>query len=117
MAMTDDALLRLTALGVDDDLVVESLPLAASDGGRVPRVRPLAPTRDDRAAGRTRYEVTVDGWVIVVTAESAARAALRERATRLASVIGHAGPQTVKAKIPGRVVAGLGRGRGCGPAG
>ena len=37
---------------------------------------------EDRAAGRRRYEVTIDGWVIVVTLESAERAALRERALR-----------------------------------
>ena len=103
MAVTDDAVLRLTALGVDSDLVVESLPTAPSGDDPRPRGRLLPPTTEDLAAGRTRYEVTVDGWVIVVTAESAARAALRERATRLASATGHSGPLTIKAKIPGRV--------------
>jgi len=102
--------LRLVALGVEDDLVVDSDPGAdeespdrepAASTGLVPRR--LAPTAHDRAAGRDRFEVTVDGWVIVVTAESAERAALRERATRLSAVAGHAGPQVVRAKIPGRV--------------
>ncbi len=74
-----------------------------TDGSTWPEPRRLPPTDDDRAAGRDRFEVTVDGWVIVVTAESAARAALRERATRLATAAGHAGPQVVRAKIPGRV--------------
>jgi len=95
--------LRLVALGVDDDLVVE---LTSADDPDVEHrlvPRRLAPTADDRAAGRDRFEVTVDGWVIVVTAESADRAALRERATRLSAVTGHAGPLTLKAKIPGRV--------------
>ena len=80
--------LRLVALGVEDDLVVDSDPGAdeespdrepAASTGLVPRR--LAPTAHDRAAGRDRFEVTVDGWVIVVTA----------------------GPQVVRAKIPGRV--------------
>ncbi len=100
--MTEERL-RLVALGVDDDLVVE---LAPGDGsgtaaGLVPRRLPS--TAADRAAGRGRFEVTVDGWVIVVTAEPAGRAALRERATRLSAVAGHAGPQAVTARIPGRV--------------
>jgi biotin carboxyl carrier protein len=98
-----DGLLRLVALGIDDDLVQELAPgsMTADISGLVPRQ--LLPTVEDVAAGRERYEVTVDGWVIEVTAESAARAALRERATRLSSATGHTGPQTVKAKIPGRV--------------
>jgi biotin carboxyl carrier protein len=95
--------LRLVALGEDDDLVVD---LAAGEDGAddgYPVPRRLEPTAEDRAAGRDRFEVTVDGWVIVVTAESADRAALRERATRMSAVSGHGGPQAVKAKIPGRV--------------
>ena len=64
--------------------------------------RRLEPTAEDRAAGRARFEVTVDGWVIVVTAESAdARPSGSERRGWHRS--GQAGPQTVKAKIPGRV--------------
>ncbi len=39
----------------------------------------------------------------MVTVESAERAALRERATRLSAAAGHAGPQTLKARIPGRI--------------
>ncbi|MCY7419137.1 MAG: biotin/lipoyl-binding protein [Chloroflexi bacterium] len=98
-----DRTLRLVAIGVDDDIVLELEPSEASPdiAGLVPRR--LMPTAADVATGRARYEVTVDGWVIVVTVESAARATLRERATRLAGATGHATPQTVKAKIPGRV--------------
>ena len=100
--------LRLVALDLDDDLVVD---LAADDNvadgvaadAATLAPRRLAPTADDRAAGRDRFEVTVDGWVIVVTAESADRAALRDRATRLSAVPGHGGPLTVRARIPGRV--------------
>jgi biotin carboxyl carrier protein len=121
MAVTDDAMLRLTALGAHADLIIDRPLRAAPDDAPPPgrdgapqgaprphsaqlaRVRQLPTTIDDRSAGRSRFEVQVDGWVIVVTAESAARAALRERATRLASVAGHAGPQVIKAKLPGRV--------------
>jgi biotin carboxyl carrier protein len=95
--------LRLVALGMDEDLVVELAP--GEEGPAEPHLVPrrLAPTAEDQFAGRDRFEVTVDGWVIVVTAEPADRAALRERATRLSAVSGHRGPQTVTAKIPGRV--------------
>jgi biotin carboxyl carrier protein len=98
-----DERLRLVALGAEDDLVMELSPGDGTIGvvGSMPRR--LAPTPEDRAAGRDRFEVTVDGWVIVVTAEPAERAALRERATRLSEVAGHGGPQVVRAKIPGRV--------------
>ena len=103
MAVTDDALLRLTAQGVDADLVVDSLPAAQHRWRSAPAAPAAAPHRRGPDGRAHRFEVTVDGWVIVVTAESAARAALRERATRLASAAGHAGPLTIKAKIPGRV--------------
>ncbi len=96
--------LRLVALGVDDDLVLESTPDDVPiDDGRGLTPRRITPTDDDIAAGRSRHEVVVDGWVIVVTSESAERAALRERATRLAAAVGHAAPQTLRARIPGRV--------------
>ncbi len=100
-----DERLRLAAVGVDHDVVVDLVPseLAPATGQRMPAPRLLPPTAEDRAAARARYEVTVDGWVIVVTVESAERAALRERATRLAAAAGHAGPQTLKARIPGRI--------------
>jgi glutaconyl-CoA/methylmalonyl-CoA decarboxylase subunit gamma len=102
--------LRLTALGVDHDVVVEVAPdeLSGIEPGPGPGVpssipRLLPPTAEDRIAGRVRYEVSVDGWIIVVTAEPAERAALRERATRLSAAAGHAGTLTLKARIPGRI--------------
>ncbi len=98
-----DARLRLVALGVDDDIVLELEPGEASPDAADLVPRRLTQTAEDVATGRVRYEVTVGGWVIVVTAESAARAALRERATRLAGATGQAAPQTVRAKIPGRI--------------
>jgi pyruvate carboxylase len=61
---------------------------------------------DDRPAGSTRprtIEVVFDGWRFELEVEDAARAALRERATR-ARVHGSAnGPLEVHAMIPGRV--------------
>jgi biotin carboxyl carrier protein len=99
-AMTDP--LRIVVTGTEDDLVLE---LAAVSGhGQADGVRPADGLPDDAPAGRRRYEVTVDGWVIAVSAEPAARASLRERALRAGGGSGHAGPQAVRARIPGRVV-------------
>ncbi len=97
--------LRLVAVGVDHDVVVDLVPgeLPLGTGDRMPVPRLLPSTAEDRAAARARYEVSIDGWVIVVTVESAERAALRERATRLSAAASHAGPQTLKARIPGRI--------------
>jgi biotin carboxyl carrier protein len=57
------------------------------------------------ARGVTRREVVVDGWRIEVEIESAARAALRERASRGREEATHSGPTEVRAIIPGVVVA------------
>jgi biotin carboxyl carrier protein len=95
-------LLRVVVAGTDDDQVLE---LAA--GGEVDPgdpVRPAAALPDDAASGRRRFEVTVDGWVITVAAEPAARAGLRDRALRAGGSGGRSGPQVVTARIPGRVV-------------
>ena len=75
----------------------------ASSGPRPPVIaRPLDPT--DRQLGRRRYEVTVGGWVLEVSAEPAARAILRERASQSDDAAGPSEAQVVKAQIPGRVV-------------
>ncbi len=96
--------LRLTVSG-PEDLVVELDPAAlAGAAHREPEVRAAHPTPRERAEGRRRYEVTVDGWVLVVDAEPAARAALRERASRGAAASGPTGRAVLKAQIPGRVV-------------
>jgi biotin carboxyl carrier protein len=66
-------------------------------------VTELTPTTDDRAAGRRRFEVVVEGWRFEVTAESAARAELRDRARR-AGAERHIGQDvTLRAQIPGRI--------------
>jgi biotin carboxyl carrier protein len=105
MAMSRNGSLRLTVAGGDEAVVADidpaQLPQSAA---RSPEVRRAAVSAADRADGRRRYEVTVDGWVLGVSVESASRAALRERATQAAAASGPAGRLIVKAQIPGRVV-------------
>jgi biotin carboxyl carrier protein len=62
-------------------------------------------SQEDRRAGIERLEVLVDGWRFEVEVESAARAALREKARRVRSEAGQDGPAEVRAIIPGVVVA------------
>jgi len=58
------------------------------------------------ALGRRSVEVVVDGWRFVVDVEDAARAELRDRATRDgAAAAGVDGPLEIRAIIPGRIVA------------
>ena len=52
-----------------------------------------------------RQEVIVDGWRVVVDLESAARASLRDRARRGRAETGGSGPSSVRAIIPGVVIA------------
>ncbi len=56
-------------------------------------------------SGVLRREVVVDGWRIDVDIEPAARAALRDRARRGRTEVGHSGPTEVRAMIPGVVVS------------
>lgn len=100
--------LRIVVAGTDEDAGLE-LRAGASEpadpaGADAGEVRAVAPLPGDAAAGRRRFEVTIEGWVIGVSAEPAGRAALRERALRSGGGIGHSGPQVVKARIPGRIV-------------
>ena len=57
----------------------------------------------DRAIGRRRYEVIVDGWRFEVMVEGAARAELRDKALRAAADHHVASDATLRAQIPGRV--------------
>jgi biotin carboxyl carrier protein len=69
---------------------------------------PDGPGRSPGGARRTgieRREVLVDGWRFEVEIEPAARAALREKASRGRSQAGQDGPVEVRAIIPGVVVA------------
>jgi biotin carboxyl carrier protein len=67
-------------------------------------VRTLALEPGDDS-GRTRHEVVVDGWRFVVTVESAARAALRERADTVGAGTARATTDRIRAQLPGRIVA------------
>jgi biotin carboxyl carrier protein len=103
MAMTSNTL-RVTVLGEPDlELELEPASRAASDTPG-PEVRLLAPSPEERAAGQSLYEVTVDGWVLQVRVEPAARAALRERARRGSAATRQHTREVVRARIPGRVV-------------
>ncbi len=79
---------------------------------RPPGAGPTAPARaaivTPLAApdhGHSRLEVVVDGWRFELDVEDAARAALRERATRGAHAAGPSAPVDIRAIIPGRVAA------------
>lgn len=72
--------------------------------GPGPDVRPRRQTAEDRAAGARRYETTIDGWVIEISAESEALARLRERAGQGRGASTHHGSDAIVAQIPGRVV-------------
>jgi biotin carboxyl carrier protein len=67
-------------------------------------VLPMEPA-SGQSSGVERREVVIDGWRIEVTVESAARAALRERAQRGRAEAGSSGPTKVHAIIPGVVVS------------
>lgn len=96
--------LRIVVTGTDDDLVLELAPDSEATPPPVDQVRALPGLPGDAAAGRRRFEVTVDGWVVAVSAEPAGRAALRERALRSGAGAGHVGPQVIRARIPGRIL-------------
>jgi biotin carboxyl carrier protein len=88
------------------DLVVQPAPseLEAFPGPRFGElVTSVAQTPEDRAIGRRRYEVIVDGWRFEVTSEPAARAQLRDKALRAAAEHHVASDATLRAQIPGRV--------------
>lgn len=86
---------------------VEPRDLSGSPSGpihRQPRVKAIAETAQSRAAGQRWYEAVVDGWVFRITVEAAEQAALRERAARGATELGHHMGVAIRAQIPGRVV-------------
>jgi len=66
-------------------------------------VAALPQSPGDRALGRRRYEVIVDGWRFEVTVEGAARAELRDKALRAAADHHVASDATLRAQIPGRI--------------
>ncbi len=94
-------------------VTIESVPLVVQPGDdevaayaparRGEAVSELIASSEDRAAGRRRFEVIVDGWRFEALAEPALWAELRERAARAAAEH-HTSQITVHAQIPGRVV-------------
>jgi biotin carboxyl carrier protein len=99
-----DDRLRLTVDG-PEPLTAELAPAEGEAlGPSTPEVRPLPVGPADVAAGILRAEVTVGGWVLTVRVESAARAALRERASESSSRAVHRDDAVIRARIPGRVV-------------
>ena len=102
--MTDAARYRATVAG-DPSLVVElATEDAAADDVRRTWVAALPATVTDRAEGRTRLEVVVDGWRFEVTVETAQLARLRDRARRAADETRPHAREHVRAQIPGRIV-------------
>jgi biotin carboxyl carrier protein len=85
-------------LQVLDETVVES---------RVPSpiISELVGSQEDRTLGIVRLEVVVDGWRFEVAVEDAARAALRQRASRASQGPATSGSVRIEAQIPGRVVS------------
>ena len=88
------------------DLIVQPEPAEVAGfkpSGARELVTPLPGKPGDRAEGRQRLEVVVDGWRFVVTVESAQRAELRERALRAAAEHHVTTEVTLRAQIPGRI--------------
>ncbi len=95
--------LRLRIEGLDDGFHAVPQEIAP-DAGRMPEVRALERTAEDRASGVHRYETTVDGWVFRVAVEDEPRSLLRERAGQGSERSGQRGSDVIRAQIPGRVV-------------
>jgi biotin carboxyl carrier protein len=102
--MSDHIRLSIDGLGEADQAFVRDPRSLADVPGRAPEVRQLTANAADRAAGISRYETTVDGWVFEVSVENQARALLRDRAGQAAAAAGYHGSDQVTATIPGRVV-------------
>ena len=79
-----------------------ALPSADGEGEDLPVVVGALRRTD---GGAVRVEVVAGGWRFELEVEPVRRAALRERATRVASAVGLGGALEVHAMIPGRVVA------------
>ena len=90
-----------------DGLEGERALLRATTAGTTHHVllRPPDGSHAGLPRGVTRREVVIDGWRFEVDVEHAARAELRERATRDRATTGHSGPTSVRAIIPGVVVS------------
>ncbi len=86
----------------DEPTTVEPGQETPSGGHRIPSPATSPVDRD----GRRTVEVVVDGWRFEFHVEDAARAALRERASRGSeAAAGAGGPLEIRAIIPGRVAS------------
>ena len=81
---------------------LEADGFAPADRGEL--VRQLPPAEEDRLHGALRFEIVVGGWRFEALVERAARAALREKAVRVAEGHQAHAAVTLRAQIPGRVV-------------
>ncbi len=70
-----------------------------------PLISQLVGSQEDRTLGIVRLEVVVDGWRFEVAVEDAARAALRQRASRTNQGPATSGSVRIEAQIPGRIVS------------
>jgi biotin carboxyl carrier protein len=101
-------------------VLVDGVPVGADlrvlGPGRAALVTGSSPTTEHRVllpagkpgssvGGVTRVEIVVDGWRFELDVELAARAVLRERASRGRAAATHSGPTEVRAIIPGVVAA------------
>ena len=97
------------ALGLD--VTGSGAGILRTDAGRrrvLWTARPAADAAQGGGAGASglfAYEIVVDGWRFEVSVEPAARAALRDRARRGASVARADASLVVRAPIPGRIAA------------
>jgi biotin carboxyl carrier protein len=78
---------------------------ATAARGSVPPVPVLFQPLPGSVTGASRVEVVIDGWRFELEIEDAARAELRERASRERGATGHGGPLELRAIIPGRVAS------------
>jgi biotin carboxyl carrier protein len=67
-------------------------------------VTELPPQAAERADGKHRFEIVVDGWLFEVVTEPAGRAELRERVARQAADHHATARLTLRSQIPGRLV-------------
>ncbi len=88
---------------LDDEhlILVEGRP--GGDRERILLLPPMAAAQVPR--GVVRREVVIGGWRVLVDVEPAARAVLRERATRGRADMARSGPTEVRAIIPGVVIS------------
>jgi biotin carboxyl carrier protein len=100
--------LRVHTGGIVSELDAQQIASLEGPDSRETRdalVLPLPAEPGDELTGRTRHEIVLAGWRFEVTVESAARAALRERAGVSAGGSRQTAADRIRAQLPGRIVA------------